>query len=269
MRALAALCLLGCGAQLGEAPNQAGGGAVTTASCGQLDVVFAIDNSGSMAKEQQALRDVAFPAFAEALVEDVGAEDFRVGVLDACNRPAAFHTRGITSECNFAGGHAWMESSSPALMNEFSCVANIDSRDDECNGNDDDEQPVATAAAALEPMWAAAGKPNAGFLRDDALLVVVAVTDEDEQPVPAASAQDLHDRLVALKGNAGNVVFLGAGGASDCEGPYGAADDADTLQEIANRFSSQQRGVFWDLCNGSLEQGMQQLAQTIERACGG
>lgn len=264
MRALAALWLAGCGAQLGDAPS---GAAITTASCDRVDVVVAVDNSGSMAKEQQALRDVAFPSFAKALTDDVGVADFRVGVLDACNRPAAFHTRGITSECNFGGGHVWMESTSPALTTEFACVANVDSRDAECSGNDDDEQPVASAISALEPAWDGAGKPNAGFLRSDALLVVVAITDEDERPVPSASAQDLYNRLTALKGGVGNTFLLGAGGGSDCDGPYGSADDADKLQDVAELFGDKQRGVFSDLCDGALDQGMEQLVTTIERAC--
>jgi hypothetical protein len=278
MRALVtALLLAGCGVQLGDAPMSGGGGGkgdgpgggdpTVRASCEHVDVVIAVDNSGSMAKEQQALRDVAFPAFASALRDVAAVADFRVGVLDACSRPASFHTRGRTTDCRFAGGRVWMDASSPALESEFSCVANIDSRDAECSGDDDDEQPVTAATAALEAEWAAPGKPNAGFLRDDAMLVVVAITDEDEQPVPDASAQRVYDRLVALKGDASEIVFLGAGGASDCEGPYGPADDADTLQEVAQLFRAKQRGAFSDLCQGGLEQGMRDAVATLAAAC--
>ena len=274
---MAALWLAGCGAELGEPPVEGpgpgpgggggGGDPTVRASCEHVDVVIAIDNSGSMAKEQQALRDVAFPAFASALRDVAAVADFRVGVLDACNRPASFHTRGMTADCRFAGGRVWMEGSSPTLLSELSCVANIDSRDAQCSGDDDDEQPVTTATTALEPAWAGPGKPNAGFLRDDAMLVVIAITDEDEQPIPNASAQSVYSRLVALKGNASEVVFLGAGGASDCEGPYGPASDADTLQEVTDLFRAKQRGVFADLCQGRLEQGMRDAVATLAAAC--
>jgi hypothetical protein len=277
MRALvSALFLAGCGVQLGDAPVPGGGDGKgdgpagdtsVRASCEHVDVVIAVDNSGSMAKEQQALRDVAFPAFASALRDVAAVADFRVGVVDACARPASFHTRGMTSDCRFAGGRVWMDGSSPTLLSELSCVANIDSRDAQCSGDDDDEQPVTAATTALEAAWAGPGKPNAGFLRDDAMLVVVAITDEDEQPVPSASAQGVYDRLVALKGDAAELVFLGAGGATDCEGPYGPADDADTLQQITQLFRAKQRGVYSDLCAGQLEQGMRDAVATLAAAC--
>ena len=41
---------------------------------------------------------------------------------------------------------------------------------------------------------------TAGFVRADAVLFVVAITDEDEQPVPDQSAQEIMDKLVAAKG---------------------------------------------------------------------
>src|SRR3990172_9335767 len=61
------------------------------AGCRKVDVVIAVDNSGSMQEEKAALRDVVFPAFARALLAvGGGLEDFRVGVLDACPDPAGF-----------------------------------------------------------------------------------------------------------------------------------------------------------------------------------
>jgi hypothetical protein len=256
MRALLACVLAtGCGAELGDPPVT---GRDHGASC-STDIVFAVDTSGSTSKEQSALRD-AFPDFADRL------GPYRAALVDGCATPASFHTRGQSGDCHFASGHPWIESSSPRADDELDCVAEIDSSAAQCVGNGDDQAPVTTAITALEPAWAGSGAPNAGFLRDNALLVIVAITDQDEHPIPGASMQHTYERLVAAKGNANRVVFVGFGGESRCDGPYGPEEDADKLQELTQLFGS--RGVFWDLCGGQLDDGMQKAADTIANACG-
>lgn len=237
------------------------GNGSSSEGCEHVDVVFALDNSSSMNEEKDSMRNVVFPAFAQALLDVRTIKDFRAAVIDACPTPANFHTRGAEGECSFQSGQSWMESSSSALTSEFQCVANLYADDVQCSGNSDDEQPASAVAAALE-----AGE-NAGFLRDDALLVVVAITDEDEQPVPRQSPQQIHDRLVAAKGDAKNVVFLGIGGKTDCRGVYGDADEADTLQRLVETFAADGRGFFWDLCAGRLEDGLTNALTAIETAC--
>lgn len=270
--------LAGCGASVddqggggggnGGGGNGGGGSGESFAACKHVDVVIAVDNSGSMQEEKAALRDIAFPGFASALINVAGGlDDFRVGVLDACNRPASFHTRGMSGACNFAGGNVWIDSSSSNVSAEFKCVGDIYSADMQCSGDNDDEQPATSATTALEPAFMGAGKANEGFLRDEALLVVVAITDEDEQPVPGADAQAIYDRLVAIKGDVSKMVFLGIGGASACDGAYGTAKYATKLENVTNKFIAQQRGVFWDLCQGNLDQGLTQALAVINSAC--
>lgn len=283
MRALLGLLVIGvvgCGGGIDDLSGNGGGGGGGSgggggggsgenfASCKHIDVVISVDNSGSMKEEKSALRDIAFPGFAEALINVAGGlDDFRVGVLDACSNPAAFHTRGVGGACNFAGGNKWIESTSPDVVGEFKCVGDIDSSTALCTGNNDDEAPTTTATAALTPAFMGPGMPNEGFLRDDALLVVVAITDEDEQPVPGATAQEVYDRLVGIKGDVNKMVFLGIGGASACAGVYGTAKHATKLEEVSNKFIAAQRGVFWDLCKGNLDQGLTQALGVIESAC--
>lgn len=273
MRALWSLVLLvGCGSGeidgAGDDGTGGNGDPGETAACKRIDVVIAVDNSGSMKEEKDALRDIAFPGFASALINVAGGlDDFRVGVLDACNRPATFHTSGMSGACNFQSGKPWMESSSSQLVAEFKCVGDIQAADMQCSGDNDDEQPATSATESLEAAWTGPGKPNEGFLRNDALLVVVAITDEDEQPIPGANAQAVYDRLVAIKGDVKNMVFLGIGGASACEGAYGSAKEATLLREVTDKFIANQRGVFWDLCKGSLDQGLTEALTVIDSAC--
>ena len=222
--------------------------------CKKVDLVFSVDNSGSMSEEKDAMANTVFPAFANALLNvGNGLDDYRIGVLDACPLPAGYLTSGVGGPCNFASGQVWMDSSDPDLVAEFACVGDVDSSASQCTGENDDEQPASAAAASLEAP--AATGPNAGFLRDDALLVVVAITDEDEQPNPAASAQEVYDRLVATKGDVKRMVFLGIGGESSCNGAYGSADEATVLREVADLFIAEGRGVFWDH-EGQLEDGL-------------
>lgn len=263
MRALLAISLAGCAATLADPAEEDGRGSATSA-CKRVDVVFAVDNSGSTPKEQAALRS-AFPGFAGALLDL--SRDVRVGLVDGCAASAAFHTRGGSGACNFDGGRSWIQASSPRFIEEFLCVADIDSSDTQCRGNDDDEQPVSAAAAALEPAWAGAGKPNADFARDDALLVVIAITDEDEHPVPGGTAQSVYERLLATRPDPTRIVFVGAGGESECVGPYGPADEATMLKDISGRFASQQRGRFSDLCDGKLDEGLRDAVDLVENAC--
>lgn len=256
----------GIGSGSGSGTNGAGGNGATPTGCEHVDVVFALDNSSSMDEEKASMRDVVFPAFAQALLDIDGIIDFRAAVMDACPLPATFHTRGAAGECSFQSGKAWMESTSTDLTGEFQCAADLYADDVECTGDSDDEQPASTVAAALEPPFSTA--ENAGFLRNDALLVVVAITDEDEQPVPRQMPQQIHDRLVAAKGDANNVVFLGIGGRRQCAGAYGDAEAAEDMQRLVDLFAADGRGFFWDLCEGHLEDGLTNALAAIEQACG-
>jgi hypothetical protein len=256
--------LLGGG---GDGGSEGGGGG-DGSGCKKVDIVIAVDDSGSMREEKDAMRSIVFPAFAQRLRQvGGGLESYRIGVLDACPTPANYHTRGAGGECDFQSGKVWMESSSTALEAEFACVGDIVSDDVTCSGSNDDEQPSSAAAASLEPEWAGAGKPNEGFARPDALLVVIAITDEDEQPVPTNTAQGLYDRLVATKGDVRRMVFLGVGGSQSCSGEYGSAKEATLLKSLTQRFIGEGRGVFWDLCQGKLEDGLGEAMRVIEEAC--
>lgn len=253
------------GTGAGAASGGTGGNGANRSGCEHVDVVFALDNSSSMDEEKKSMSEVVFPAFAQALLDISGIQDFRAAVMDACPEPATFHTRGAAGDCSFQSGKAWMESSSTDLTSEFQCAADLYADDVECSGQNDDEQPASSVAAALEPPFSQ--DENAGFLRDDALLVVVAITDEDEQPVPRQQPQAIHDRLVAAKGEAKNVVFLGIGGRTDCEGAYGEANEAEDLQRLVDTFAADNRGFFWDLCEGHLEDGLTNALTAIEEAC--
>jgi hypothetical protein len=239
--------------------------------CRHVDVLLSIDNSGSMQEEIEALAGPVFDSFPMALLDVAnGLDDFQLGVIDACNNPPFLHDTGDSGPCGYSSGTNYMVSTSPDLLGEYGCVTELSKNGwmgmpDGCSGSNDDEQPANTAADVVsEP---AVSMQNAGFVRNDAVLFIVAITDEDEKPVPAATAQEVADKIVAAKGTIDNVVFLGIGGAADCEGPYGGADDAAFLREITTIFVDADRGLFWDLCQGDLEGAFQAALATIDSAC--
>ncbi|MFO0633232.1 MAG: hypothetical protein U0168_10305 [Nannocystaceae bacterium] len=254
----------------GEATSGADDGGPKV-GCKLVDVVIAVDNSSSMQEEIEALAGPVFDSFPQTLLDiNNGLDDFQLGVIDACNAPPFLHDTGAGGGCNYSTGKNFMSSSSPALLTEYECVTQLTpdgymGQADDCSGDNDDEQPANTAADAVNAP-AAAG-PNAGFVRDDAVLFIVAITDEDEQPVPQRSAQEIADRIIAAKGSIDNVVFLGIGGDSSCDGPYGSADEAAMLREVSNIFVAADRGVFWDLCQGDLEAAFQTALQVVDSAC--
>lgn len=237
-------------------------------SCRLVDVVIAVDGSSSMGEELKAMRNDVFPAFATRLASiSKGLDNFRVATLDACPNPANYHTRGKAGACHFSSGEPWIDSTSTALNQEFSCVGDIYLADKKCSGDNDDEQPASAAATSMEEPYLSGA--NAGFLRDDALLVVVAITDEDEQPTGSArTAQQVYQRLVNAKGgDVKQMVFLGIGAVKKCSGVYGTAYPATKLKAITDLFIAQDRGVWWNLCAGHLEDGLDEAFQIIEQAC--
>lgn len=242
-------------------------------ACVKVDVVIAVDNSSSMSEEIEALSGPVFDSFPQSLLAvGNGLEDFHLAVIDACNMPAAFHDWGGGGACGFSTGANYMVSTSPALALEYSCVMDLSksgyqNMPDACSGSDDDEQPVNTAADAVsEP---AASSFNAGFLRNDAVLFVVAITDEDEKPIPTATAAEIAQKIIDAKGTIQNVVFLGIAGGDfpGCLGTYGTAIEGATVKEVAAEFAAAGRGMFWDICDGSLEEAFQAGIELVDSAC--
>jgi hypothetical protein len=252
-------------------------------ACKHIDLLFAVDPSTSMTEEMMAMGSEIFPAFASSLLGiSQGLDDYQVGTIDGCPLPATLHSRGQGGECNFSSAESWILGTpdrEPAdVTSEFSCVGDLwiePGQSHTCNtDNDQDEQVMSAAIAALTPPFA--DNENAGFLRDDAVLVVIAVTDEDEEIENGSgrtTAQQFYDDLVAVKNDPQDIVFLGIGGGvpDGCTekpgGEYGTALPATMLYDVAQLFVAQERGVWWDLCEGQLQDGLTEALQVIEEAC--
>lgn len=177
-------------------PDATGG---ESAQCDKIDILFVIDNTITMYEKQTKLV-AAFPSFLEQLTLAMpsAAGSIHLGItktdvfgmddepdVDPTN-PCAYQLGGLVSratepegmtglgpDCEFYSGKPFMTTSS-SLEEEFACAATVG-----IQGNPSERQ-VDSTLAALSPERGATGQCSAGFLRPDAPLVVVLLTDEDD-----------------------------------------------------------------------------------------
>lgn len=160
----------------------------TPEPCAAIDILFVIDDSGSMRHERDNLR-ANFAGFIGALdtfQTSAGAGlDYRVGVTST-TVDHSYIDRGpiigdvpvtvdgqhgaLIGDCGMV--RPWLERGDADVAGTFSCIADLNAAAGVL------EMPLRATELALTTQ--ANGGPNAGFVRDDALLAVVIVTDEDD-----------------------------------------------------------------------------------------
>ena len=162
----------------------------------QLDLLFVIDNSGSMQEEQTNLRN-NFPDFMRAL-ENIkgGLPDIRIGVVssnmgagptmvgDGCpvlGDRGSFQAKagcGLDTSKNpsyLSVDDKGTKNFTGQLTDVFSCMAGLGS--DGC-GYEHQLQSMRAGLSASDP--ASTSASNRGFLRKDAFLGIVILSDEDD-----------------------------------------------------------------------------------------
>jgi len=190
----------GQGAQAAQCPAGTSPRVVTTDSPVKLDLLFMIDDSPSMSEEQANLAR-NFPRLIDALKKlPAGFPDLHLGVVssDMGAGAAAIAGRcgsslGDRGVLQVRGGCGLDETKGRYLVSQnggadnnftgdiaevFACMANLGT-----NGCGFEHQ-LQSVRMALSGFVA----DNAGFLRNDAHLAVVYITDEDDCSVPANSS---------------------------------------------------------------------------------
>lgn len=223
-----------------------------------VDVLFVVDNSGSMGEEQDNLRD-SFNAFISGA--DQFSNDFQIGVvtMDMQDEEDSGQLKGSTRIVNRG----------PNASNEF--LDNTASRFLGTRGGGSEEGLAAAEAALSDPLSYDTGVActssmdcvspdacidgfcggyNRGFLREEAALEIVFVSDEDDQS--QGTLNFYVDFFKNLKGyrNEGRMhahAIVGAenGRASACEGPGGDASRGERYVEVAQRTN----GGIYSICD--------------------
>lgn len=288
----------GSGANIGGGFSNTGGGGGNDCAqdgCKKLDVLFAIDHSASMTDEINALvATQAFTAVIDQLAAvNCGDIDFRIGVTDD-NNPTFIVPGG------FSGSNPWFDSNEQPVATIATEFATIPSALFGGSPTPTGCEHVLTNATALLE------SDTTGFVRDDALLVLILVSDVDDygeydqgivdcgilgqQPgcmTPPPPLNTLHADLLGLKngddkGLAAIVVAgdptINAGvnfcsqpasccGPLDCDGAF----HADRLWAFAGLMNGS-NGFVANVCNGptSVPMAIQQaFANNIDLACKG
>jgi hypothetical protein len=160
---------------------------------------------------------------------------------------------------------AWIErgDANPAMT--FACVANVGT-----NGNGH-EQPLDAAQLALTDR-VADGK-NAGFMRTEALLAIVILTDEDDQSVDPKNqtsstelpVDDFIKTFDVVKGDHARWATAVTAGPSACMSAFGSATEAVRLKDYVAKSGKQ--AVFSSICDGDLAKSLDDALHTFSAAC--
>ena len=131
----------------------------------KVDILWVIDNSGSMAEEQALIADAA-PTLISALNKS-GLDWHMGGVTTDMAEPAE------SGKLQGANGYKWVDATVPTPAGLFAAMAQPGTL-----GYYEEQGRAAAYAALIPPL---STNENAGFYRDDAVLHVVFVSDENDQ----------------------------------------------------------------------------------------
>jgi len=162
----------GCGAAIG--------------TCDAVDVLFVVDNSGSM-DDEFAQFVPALSNFAELLGEvTAGICSYHIGVTTTEIAPD-FQTpecqvRGALSKSGslLGGDSCFGDEAHPPFVTEEDSLSVLGCLFAVGTAYDPDEKTLDTAIAAISPELSMPGACNEGFIREDAALLIVLITDEDD-----------------------------------------------------------------------------------------
>jgi hypothetical protein len=129
----------------------------------EVDILWVIDDSNSMAEEQLLVAD-GFEAFISSLAET--NIDFHVGVVST-DMDLSNASRGV-----LLGNPTVLTSETPNYVKKFADRVQVG-----VGGSDKEKGLSASVAALSEPLVSGA---NEGFLRPDAHLSIIYVSDEDD-----------------------------------------------------------------------------------------
>ncbi|PRP90336.1 hypothetical protein ENSA5_65330 [Enhygromyxa salina] len=283
--------------KLDAPPDESGmvdAGDVSHWGCEQVDLLFVIDNSGSMDDKQVNLVNSVPSFISEIQTQLADADSYHVGVItsdeyeynDGCDDEGAMviTTGGSDSSdavCGpYAEGYSYMTEFDD-LDIAFPCAAKVGT------DGDGDERPMQTMQAALSPEMNEPGGCNEGFLRDDALLVIVIITDEEddheaegcsENSYPGSSGDppDWFEEVVEAKGGVEqNVVVLALVGPpgpdpatcpaiDKCDSDFDGAEVAERIVSFTTMFTN---GFVGRVCEPSYGEFFSEAVGVISTAC--
>jgi hypothetical protein len=257
--------------------------------CEAVDFLFVLDDSSSMSEHQQNLADNV-PAFVEGLEATLEQVDsIQVGVVAtdpySYNPPACILLGALVTDTTgggpdssnmicgpYAEGRNYMTGADD-LTETFACAARLGTMG---NGF---ERPMEAMVETLSKSLDVPGGCNQGFLREDALLVIVIITDEydgpgdpeaenpaRDPPTSTGTPQTWFDAVAAAKGVPEHAVALVLTNYDD--GPCPPSDlghDGVNLVEWVEQFGD--NGFLGGICEPDYGPMFAEATGVIATAC--
>jgi hypothetical protein len=254
------------------------------AKCDKVDFLYVVDNSFSMADKQETLAR-SFDGFSEIVTETLGTNDHHIMVIDTDSRNINDGITGLEDDdscvgilgaglrngfegesCGIEGPQRFMLDRQSNSADTFSCLAKVG-----VLGNAE-ESPVDALLAATGAVASEVGDCNEGFLRDDAVLVVTIITDEEDEVSSGDPAQWKRELLRAKDNQEEAIVVLGLLSDIDVEGglPGGPCDPASggaAAPRLQSFVSSFERGSMGSVCASDYSAFFAQAVSVIDTAC--
>ena len=285
------------GVDAGGNPTSDWSDAAPAKACNRMDLIFVVDDSGSMVEEQANLAS-NFGGFVNVLnsyqTADGDALDYRIAVTTTGRDidyeidpsvpswfpidppPVAFSESGDNGAMrNGCGGSKrWVDKADGNVESVFPCRAEVGT------GGPSIEMPFFATELALTDRMA--DGTNQGFLRDDALLALVILTDEDDcsrsdndftvesdqcdpewpEQQPVSSFIDFLDET---KGDRGRWATAVIAGETSCQSSFGDAFEAKRLKQFVNQTGD--NAVFSSICEGDLTMALADAIDNFTAAC--
>jgi len=239
--------------------------------CDKMDVVFVVDDSGSMAGAQAKLRATFAPMVTalNAFNPKSGVPvDYRFAVTstDTVRSPTMAGQGGFvtmpTSACNPGPSRSWIQRTDADAAAALSCRADLGT------AGSATEKPLDALVLSLTDRLA---DQNLGFLRSDALLAFVILTDEDDSSTNTADLTigKLDQIKSARKRWAGALISGQKTGA--CSTPGHNATEAPKLHRLVDATTDASTGksnVIWrTICDASLDTAVSAAVSKFSEAC--
>ncbi len=246
--------------------------------CSKMDVVFVIDDSGSMQGKQEKLR-ANFPKFVDVLdafrTKSGARLDYRLAVTSTDTERADYKTGGrggfVTtpvSTCSPGPPRTWLERTDVGVASAFACRAGLGVK------GTAEERPLQALFLALTDRL---DDHNRDFLRSDALLSFLILSDEEDSgldnPTPVGLVRKL-DQVKQLRGRWAGAVISGPeketcnGGALSATGGGNAAPRLhDFVKQSASPATGKSNVIWRSVCQDTFDVAVKDALDTFTLAC--
>lgn len=209
-----------------------------------VDVLWVVDDSGSMSEEQGAL----IGNFRDFIQFFVGSDlDWHLGVVST-----DMDTPSLSGRLVSANGLRYLDANSPDPVGTFADMATLGT------GGNSDEQGIGAAWSALVTLRNSA--ENQGFYRDDAHLAVIVVSDEnDHTPFATVSQTEFTQWMMNHKPAEDMTSFSSIiGGPGGCTSDWGDAEYGQRYYDATENIG----GIYWSICDSDWTELFEQLGMS-------